>query len=308
MLDVLNKEIVWSVWTPHLERHIFTESDTITHSKVVVNFFNNLYNLTFWCKIDRIPPVRFKRLVFLTEKLALIFPESRCTSGRRETMKRYLNRLSLNRRLISPQRRKVLRGFETAANHFEYLNSVRSGSKISRFFRHIFEYKHVKRILGSNLALLMVITAFAPQPSIIAQEASETVVYSAPEDHINTEITVRDPLAEIQVNQGYYFFHPGVDLEGVTGDPINPIMNGHVEYVQYSKYDYGNAVLIDHENGYKSLYAHLSKIEVAVGQSVNVFDEIGLVGSTGHSTGDHLHLEVYENGKTINPLSILPRD
>lgn len=222
-------------------------------------------------------------------------------------MKRYLNSLPLVRRLVLPQRRNALRALNSLKNHFEYISSVRSGSKISRFFRHIFEHRHIKRVLGSNLAFLMIVTAFAPKASTIPFESSETVIYSAREDIIKTEITVRNPLAKIQVNQGYFFFHAGIDFEGDTGDPIFPIMDGRVEYVQYSKYDYGNAVLLDHENGYKSLYAHMSKVEVAVGEAVTVFDEIGQVGSTGRSTGDHLHLEVYDEGRNINPLSILPR-
>lgn len=222
-------------------------------------------------------------------------------------MKRLLNRLFTTRRLILPQRRKVLRGIAKAQDHFEYLNSVRSGSKISRFFRHIFEYKHVKRILGSNLAFMMLVTTLTSNGTQIPFSSAETPIYSAPEANIKTEISIRYPLEENKVNQGYHFFHPGIDFEGDTGDPIYPIMDGRVEYVQYSRYDYGNAVLVDHENGYKSLYAHMSVVETGVGEDVTVFDEIGEVGSTGRSTGDHLHIEVYENGKTINPLSILPR-
>lgn len=222
-------------------------------------------------------------------------------------MKRLINRLSLNRRLILPQRRKVLRGIKHAQDHFEYLNSVRSGSKISRFFRHIFEYKHVKRILGSNLAFMMLVTSLSSSGTQIPFSNAETPIYSAPEANIMTEISIRYPLEETKVNQGYNFFHPGVDFEGNTGDSIYPIMDGRVEYVQYSRYDYGNAVLVDHENGYKSLYAHMSKVETSEGENVTVFDELGEVGSTGRSTGDHLHIEVYENSKTVNPLSVLPR-
>ena len=154
---------------------------------------------------------------------------------------------------------------------------------------------------------MMLVTTLGSQSSPIPFGNAETAIYSAPEANIKTEISIRYPLDEMKVNQGYYFFHPGIDFEGTTGDPIYPIMDGRVEYVQYSKYDYGNAVIVDHENGYKSLYAHMSVVETGVGEDVTVFDEIGEVGSTGRSTGDHLHLEVYENGKTVNPLSVLPR-
>jgi len=221
-------------------------------------------------------------------------------------MKQLLNSLSQNRRLVSAQRRGVLRGADKIQGHFNYLRSIRSGSKISRFFRHIFEHKHIKRVLGSNLAFLMAFATLSTNSGQIPIGTAEQTIYSAPEANMVTEISIRYPLEGTQINQGYYFFHPGIDFEGDTGDFIYPIMEGQVEYVQYSKYDYGNAVLVDHQNGYKSLYAHMSRVRSAVGQEVDVFDIIGEVGSTGRSTGDHLHIEVYENGRAINPLSLLP--
>jgi murein DD-endopeptidase MepM/ murein hydrolase activator NlpD len=70
---------------------------------------------------------------------------------------------------------------------------------------------------------------------------------------------------------------------------------------------YGNTVFIDHGNNLTSRYAHLSKIEVKVGDKVNMDTEIGKLGITGRTTGPHLHLEIHENGKAINPLTVLPR-
>jgi murein DD-endopeptidase MepM/ murein hydrolase activator NlpD len=68
---------------------------------------------------------------------------------------------------------------------------------------------------------------------------------------------------------------------------------------------YGNCILIDHGNGLKTRYAHLSKIYVRVGQRVGTGDKIGAVGSSGNSTGPHLHFEVIKNGRTQNPLNYL---
>ena len=70
---------------------------------------------------------------------------------------------------------------------------------------------------------------------------------------------------------------------------------------------YGNAILINHGSGFLSLYAHLSKILVKKDDIVTNQTVIGKIGATGRAFGDHLHLEIYENGKTINPLSVLPR-
>ncbi|MDP3994623.1 MAG: M23 family metallopeptidase, partial [bacterium] len=68
---------------------------------------------------------------------------------------------------------------------------------------------------------------------------------------------------------------------------------------------YGNRVLLDHGNGYKTLYAHMQTVYVIAGQTVKRGDRIGRMGSTGRSTGTHLHFEISLNGSRLNPLSIL---
>jgi murein DD-endopeptidase MepM/ murein hydrolase activator NlpD len=68
---------------------------------------------------------------------------------------------------------------------------------------------------------------------------------------------------------------------------------------------YGNRVLVDHGNGYQTLYAHLSRISVSVGQTVNPGDVLGQMGCTGRCTGTHLHFEIIQNGVQVNPLNFL---
>ncbi|NQD66381.1 M23 family metallopeptidase, partial [Bacillus haikouensis] len=68
---------------------------------------------------------------------------------------------------------------------------------------------------------------------------------------------------------------------------------------------YGNKVVIDHQNGYKTIYAHLDSISVSAGQTIGRGEKIGIMGATGESTGVHLHIEVYKNGSLINPLDVL---
>src|SRR4030066_184901 len=120
----------------------------------------------------------------------------------------------------------------------ESIKKVRKGSKVSRYFRHVFEHKNMKKIFGVNMTLLIA---------------------------------------------------------------------AKVEAIDRSKYAYGNAVLIDHGNSITSLYAHLSKIEVTVNEEVDMNTEIGEVGATGRSTGDHLHLEIRDHGVPFNPSFVLPK-
>jgi len=107
-----------------------------------------------------------------------------------------------------------------------------------------------------------------------------------------------DPIA------GVKSFHTGTDMACPTGTPILAAMSGKVITTGINRV-YGNYVIIDHGNGYQTLYAHMSKIIAAKGQWVSQGTRIGLVGSTGYSTGPHLHFTVYKNGKMINPMTIL---
>ena len=88
------------------------------------------------------------------------------------------------------------------------------------------------------------------------------------------------------------------------GTPIYPSMDGVVTATGYNS-TYGNYVIIQHHSGYKTLYGHMSKILCKKGNFVYTSTKIGLVGSTGMSTGPHLHFTVYKNGKSVNPLPLL---
>jgi len=105
-------------------------------------------------------------------------------------------------------------------------------------------------------------------------------------------------------NSAHAEFHPGIDFSGSRGDAARSTANGRVVFAGWYG-GYGNCVRIAHMNNYETLYGHLSRISVKVGQEVIVGQKIGEVGSTGHSTGTHLHYEVRKNGKAVNPISFL---
>jgi len=97
--------------------------------------------------------------------------------------------------------------------------------------------------------------------------------------------------------------HKGVDLVS-SNRSILAADDGVVSFVG-TKSGYGNCIIIDHKNGYETLYGHLSKISVKKGQVVEKGDKIGVMGSTGRSTGTHLHFEIHKNGSIQNPLKYL---
>lgn len=98
-------------------------------------------------------------------------------------------------------------------------------------------------------------------------------------------------------------FHGGIDMACSSGTPIYAALSGRVSRVG-SDSVYGNYVEITHHSGYKTLYAHMSKVNTTKGAYVNTSSLIGYVGSTGMSTGPHLHFAVYKNGKSLNPQTL----
>lgn len=99
-------------------------------------------------------------------------------------------------------------------------------------------------------------------------------------------------------------FHYGADIDLETGDAVGSAFDGKVRIAKKSK-SYGSVVVIRHSNGLETYYAHLSKINVEVGQEVYAGEIIGLGGNTGHSRGSHLHFEVRYLGHPINPTEII---
>ena len=100
--------------------------------------------------------------------------------------------------------------------------------------------------------------------------------------------------------------HTGMDLAVPTGTPIRAALPGTDTVSQYNAGGYGYYVMIDHGNGLSTLYGHNSRLLAQVGQTVEAGDIIALSGSTGRSTGPHLHFEVRVNGERTNPRDYLP--
>ena len=100
-------------------------------------------------------------------------------------------------------------------------------------------------------------------------------------------------------------FHPGIDIANEMGTPILATADGIVEYAGWNSGGYGNMVDINHGNGIMTRYGHASQVIVSTGQHVTRGQVIALMGSTGFSTGPHVHYEVHVNGQRVNPISYL---
>jgi len=107
-----------------------------------------------------------------------------------------------------------------------------------------------------------------------------------------------------KLKNGFYSVHTGVDFEVKEGTPVKAAVNGKV--LKSGKVNgYGIRVMLEHEDGLKTLYAHLSRVSVKQGSLVNAGDVIGYTGNSGASTTPHLHFGVYQDGKMVDPQQYL---
>lgn len=107
------------------------------------------------------------------------------------------------------------------------------------------------------------------------------------------------------ISQNFAWYHTGLDVANKSAPSVLAADSGRVTYAGCLTYGYGCHVKIDHGNGFVTLYAHLQQINVSVGQSIGRGSLVGKMGSTGRSTGTHLHFEVTKNGLKLNPLTVL---
>ncbi len=172
-----------------------------------------------------------------------------------------------------------------------------------------FEKTGINRLFGANLVAAMIITGvITPQVNatyslLQAERALVRIEISA---NVSTKSTFAMPVTDFRLSQTFTNWHTGIDLVAPQGTPVHAVESGRVESTENGFFGYGKNVRINHNNDFKSLYAHLSQIHTEPGQLVERGQIIGLVGHTGWATGDHLHLEIYYKNSLINPLDVLP--
>lgn len=189
---------------------------------------------------------------------------------------------------------------------FRLILPVKSGSHpISKFFRSIFEQQKARTSWSLVLPLIILLINFLHMPNNYKAERQPNLVLAAPENVVGTEPGFQLPVNG-QISQGFHWYHQALDLEAPLGSKVYPITEGTVETSQYTSFGYGHFIIISHGLNERSLYAHLGLIKVKAGDKVDKNTVLGYVGLTGWTTGPHLHLEIFEDGKNINPQEVLP--
>ncbi|MDD5749996.1 MAG: peptidoglycan DD-metalloendopeptidase family protein [Patescibacteria group bacterium] len=155
----------------------------------------------------------------------------------------------------------------------------------------------------SGIMPTRVVSSYQPRPTPVAVVPT-TPVQVAPAENIDTGTKLLWPVISQRITQYYHWGHSGLDIGDKSGNPIYAAESGKVERSGWAN-GYGYHVIVNHGNGIQTLYAHASKLLVEAGDSVSRGDTIALVGSTGWSTGPHLHLEVRVNGVRQNPLNYI---
>lgn len=162
------------------------------------------------------------------------------------------------------------------------------------------------KISSSTLTIGQTIVIPGGRPlSAPATIARTTTTVSPNTSPVSSSTRLLWPTSVKRMTQYYTWRHGGVDIAGPTGTPIYAAEEGIVEIAGWNKGGYGNYIIIDHGGGLKTLYGHASKLLVSAGDRVGRGDEIAKMGSTGRSTGPHLHFETRVRGARTNPLNYI---
>lgn len=180
---------------------------------------------------------------------------------------------------------------------------------LSSLVRKVIDKTRYKKLVAANIMVAGVVFNTLSSPSHafdyrvtsnLAVRPSEVAVSP------KTETKFVNPVVmPIGVSQGYHTFHPGIDVRAPKGSPVVAALEGMVVEVSRSNVGYGYYVRMAHEGTVSTLYAHLNSVEVETGERVSKGKKVGTVGTTGWTTGPHLHFEIYEGTKPLNPASVI---
>jgi len=197
-------------------------------------------------------------------------------------------------------------------------NSVREAG-----FGGVNRYRDLERLQSSELIIETTKRLDKLTKKLVVQSRSfdEVIKLAKNKEEMLASIPAIQPIANeklTRIASGFNYrihpiykikhFHTGIDFTAPRGTEIYATGNGVVSKVEMKPRGYGHSIVIDHGYGYKTLYAHMSRFKVSLGQKVVRGDVIGYVGSTGTSTAPHCHYEVHKNGEKINPINFFYND
>lgn len=169
----------------------------------------------------------------------------------------------------------------------------------------------MKKFIRLIIVPLIFLTFLGYYPTLSIPPVKKSVVFAT--EQLQKDEVIYNSFSKplILPHPGYLstpfsIWHPGIDIATELSMPIHPVTDGQVSNTGYDFFGLGNFIEISHENGFKSKYAHLSKIFVKVGQKVSSDNILGEVGLTGHTSGPHTHLEITHNGQYVDPTKLLP--
>jgi murein DD-endopeptidase MepM/ murein hydrolase activator NlpD len=215
-----------------------------------------------------------------------------------------------------------IRAIIELANAFQWTIDFAMDPRVGDTFKFIFEERYLdgEYVMPGKILAGRYINAGKQYDVYYFEESLDNIGFFDAEGNSVQKMFLKAPVAFKYISSGYttgprYIAafkqytssHRAIDYAAALGTPIRSVGNGTVIYAGWNSSGYGNYVSIRHNGTYTTNYAHLSKIYVAYGQKVSQGDTIGTVGSTGYSTGPHLHFEMVKNGVKINPLNeVLP--
>jgi len=179
------------------------------------------------------------------------------------------------------------------------------GHPWSKFFRTAFEHKQVRKFIGASLAVLIMFSGVIGNILAATEIEVEATLINSPEAEVVTQTGLQKPLEGV-IGQNYHGLHRALDVLAPIDTEIKPISKGKVVEVSLGRLGWGNTVVVDHGEGLKSRYAHLKDVKVIEKEKISEEQVLGTVGMTGWTTGPHLHLEIYENGRPVDPTAVLP--
>ncbi len=227
--------------------------------------------------------------------------------------------------LIKRKVRKLNREIKRTRKTLKRLGAREALKLGFRFTHHQIKIRPRARLLAKFIFVLALMFAVAsPAASYLNLRKADVVIGGhrilvaqaadrpAPAIDIDQEVSAHKSPFEFNkpvdgyISQGFSSYHRANDIAAPYGSPIHPVGEGTVIFAGMVYDGHGNMVIIDHGNGLKSTYAHMSKIYAGVGNHVDGNSVIGAIGLTGHTTGPHVHLEIIDNDTFVDPSGILP--